>query len=91
MGLGKPFGLDLNEKPIKENDVDNQPIPIVKLPQAYEYTQLLANFAMEHPLKFPMVHPMNMHSFMDKLNKMSITNINKQQTLLEDQKKFFLS
>lgn len=28
-------GLDLNEEPLKENDVDDYPTPIIKLPQAY--------------------------------------------------------
>jgi hypothetical protein len=30
------LGLDLNEEPIKGNDVDDQATPIIKLPQAYE-------------------------------------------------------
>ena len=30
------FGLDLNEEPIEENDVDDQATPIVRLPQAWE-------------------------------------------------------
>ena len=42
------MGLDLHEKPIKGDDVDNQPTLIIKLPQAYEYAQLLAKSAMEH-------------------------------------------
>ena len=42
------------------NDVDDQPTPIVKLPQAYEYAQLLPNFAMEHPLQFSIINVMNM-------------------------------
>jgi hypothetical protein len=32
--------------------VDDQPTPIVKLPQACEYSQLLSNFIVEHPSKF---------------------------------------
>ena len=36
------LGLDLNEEPMKGNDVDDQPTPIVKLPQAHEYAQLLS-------------------------------------------------
>ena len=71
------LGLDLNEEPMEGNDVDDQPTPIVKLPQAREYAQLLSNFAMEHPSEFSVVDVMNMQSFMDKLNKMSISNINK--------------
>ena len=43
------LGLDLNAKPMEEVNVDDQPKPIVKLPQALECTQLLSNFAMEHP------------------------------------------
>ena len=57
--------------------VDDQPTPIVKLSQACEYAQLLSNFAMEHPLKFPVANVMNMQNFMNKLSKMSISNINK--------------
>ena len=30
------LGLNLNEKPMKGNGVDNCPTPVVKLPQAYE-------------------------------------------------------
>ena len=33
--------LDLNEEPMDGNDMDDQPTPIVKLPQAHEYAQLL--------------------------------------------------
>jgi hypothetical protein len=43
----------------------NQPTPIIKLPQAYEYAQLLRKFAVEHPLlEFSAVDVMNMQSFM---------------------------
>jgi hypothetical protein len=59
------LGLDLNEEPMKVNGVDDQPTPIVKLPQACEYAQLLSKFAMKHPLKFLLVDVMNMQSFMD--------------------------
>jgi hypothetical protein len=34
-------------------------------------------FAMEHPSEFLAVDVTNMQPFMDKLNKMSISNINK--------------
>jgi hypothetical protein len=30
------LGLDLNEEPMKGNDVDDQPTPIVKLPQTHD-------------------------------------------------------
>ena len=40
------LGLDLNEEPMEGNDVDDQPTPIVKIPQACEYAQLLSNFAI---------------------------------------------
>ena len=77
-GVGKiHLGLHLNEEPMEGNDVDDQSTPIVKLPQACEYTQLLSNFAMEHPPKFPIIKVMNMQYFMNKLSKMSISNINK--------------
>ena len=69
--------VDLNEEPIKLNDVDDQPTPIVKLPQACKYVQLLSNFVMEHPVEFSIGNVMNMPLFMDILNKMSISNINK--------------
>ena len=36
------LGLDLIEGPMDGNDVDNRPTPIVKLPQACEYAQLLS-------------------------------------------------
>jgi hypothetical protein len=59
------------------NDVDDQPTPIVKLPQAREYVQLLSNYALEHPSKFSIIGVMNMQSSMDKLSKILISNINK--------------
>ena len=72
------LGLDLNEELMERSDVDDQPTPIVKLPQACEYAQLLSNFVVEHPLDFKSVLDMtNMQSFMNKLNKMSISNTNK--------------
>jgi hypothetical protein len=46
------LGLDLNEEPMKGNDVDDRPTLIVKLPQDHEYAQLLSNFTMEHPSEF---------------------------------------
>jgi hypothetical protein len=72
------LGLDLNEEPMKGNDVDDRPTPIVKLPQAREYAQLLSNSAAEHPSEFSVMNVMNMQSFMDEImNKISISNINK--------------
>jgi hypothetical protein len=56
--------------------VNDQPTPIVKLPQACEYAQL-SNFAVDCPLEFSIVDVINMQYFMDKLNKKSIFNINK--------------
>ena len=53
-----------------------QPTPIVKLPQAHEYAQLLSNLAVERASEFSVVDAMNMQSFMDALNKMSFSNIN---------------
>ena len=52
-------GLDLNEELMEGNDMDDQPTPIGKLPQACEYAQLLSNFAMEHPLEFSVADVMN--------------------------------
>ena len=71
------LGLHLNEEAIEGNDVDDQPTPIIKLPQAHEYVQLLSNLALGHPLEFSVVDVMNMQSLMDKFNKMLISNINK--------------
>ncbi len=71
------LSLDLNEEPMQRNDVDDQPTPIVKLPQAHEYAQLLSIFLVQRPLEFSVVDVMNMQSFMDKFNKMLISNINK--------------
>ena len=47
MGRQIHLSLDLNEKPMEGNDVVDQLTPIVKLPQACEYAQLLSNFAMK--------------------------------------------
>ena len=46
------LGLHLNEEPMEGNDVEDQPTPIIKLPQAREYAQLLPKFAVKHPLEF---------------------------------------
>ena len=70
------MGLDSSEEPMKGNDVDDQPTPIVKLPQACEYGQLLSKFADAHPLVFSIVNVANMQSSMNKLIKMSSSNIN---------------
>ena len=66
------LGLDLNEEL-----VDDQPTPMVKLPQACEYAQLLSNFVVEHPSEFSVIDVMNMQSFMNELSKMFISHINK--------------
>ena len=70
------LGLDLNEEPMEENDVDDQPTPMVKLPQACEYAQLLTNFVVQHPSEFSVINVMNMQSFMNGLSKMFISHIN---------------
>lgn len=54
------LGLYLNDKLIKGNDVDDQPKPIVKLPQAREYVGLLSNFVVKPPSEFPIVDVMTM-------------------------------
>ena len=69
--------VDLNEEWTEPIDVDDWPTPIVKLPQACKYVQLLSNFVMEHPAEFSVGVVMNMRSFMNILNEMSISNINK--------------
>lgn len=38
------LGVDLNGKPTEENDVNDQPTPMVKCSQAREYAQWLPNF-----------------------------------------------
>ena len=38
--------FNLNEEPMKGYEVGDQPIPIVKLPQAHEYAQLLSNLSI---------------------------------------------
>ena len=83
---GREFhlGLDLNEEKMNENDVDDQPTPIVKLPQARDYAQLLYNFVVEQSLEFPVLGVMSMQPFMDALNKISISNINKQHQNMVD-------
>ena len=43
MGHKSIWVLNLNEEPIKGNGVDDHPTPIVKLPQAHKYAQLLSN------------------------------------------------
>jgi hypothetical protein len=67
----------LNEELREGNDGDDQPTPISELPQAHEYAQLLSNFVMEHPSEISVVDATNIQSFMNKLKKMSISDINK--------------
>ena len=43
---GFHLGLDLNEELMEGNDVDDQPIPIIKLPQALEYAQPLSKLSI---------------------------------------------
>ena len=40
-GRENHLGIDFNEEPMKGNAMDDQPTPIIKLPQAHEYAQLL--------------------------------------------------
>ena len=40
------LGLSLNEEPMDGNDLDERPTPIVMLPQAHEYVQLLSNLSI---------------------------------------------
>jgi hypothetical protein len=76
-GRGIHLGLVWIKRPIGRNDGDDLPTPIVKFPQPRGYAQLLSNFAVEHPLEFSLVDVMNMRSFIPKLNKLLISNINK--------------
>jgi hypothetical protein len=55
--------------------VDDQHISMVRPPQDREYAQLLSNFGVEHPSENLVVGVMNMQSLINKLNKMSISNI----------------
>ena len=76
-GRGLHLVLNLNEEPMKGNDVDDQTIPIIKPPQVHEYAQLLSIIInSKHPLESLVIDVMNMQSSMVKLNKMSISNIN---------------
>jgi hypothetical protein len=54
---------------------------IVKPPQARAYAQLLSNFRVQHSLEFSISNVMNIQPFMDKLNKMSISNVKRQKIL----------
>ena len=38
--------LNLNEEPTEGNSVNDHPTPVVKLPQAHEYAQLLSNLGI---------------------------------------------
>ena len=66
--------LNLNKEMMKGNDADDQPTPIVKLPRAQV---CLITIKSKHPSEFSIVVTYNMQSFLDKLNKMSSSNINK--------------
>lgn len=73
------LGLSLIEESLEQNDVDDHPTSKVNLPQSHEYAQLLSNFAMEHSSKFLVVDVMSNQSFMNTMNKISISNMNKHQ------------
>jgi hypothetical protein len=75
-GMGQRDPLDLNEEPMEGNDVDDQATTIVKLPQARENAQLLSDLVGQHSLEFSVLDVMQ--SFKDELNKIYISNINKQ-------------
>ena len=67
---------------MEENDVDYQPTSIIKLPRAHEYAQLYQIFCSGAFFKVLVIDVMRMQSFMDILNKMSISNMKK--TSLKD-------
>ena len=64
--------------------MDDQPRPMVHLPQAHEYVQLLSNFAIDHSLEISNVDMMNMQSFTDELNMISKSNIKKHYRMTID-------
>ena len=51
-GTETHLGLNLNEEPMKGNDVDDQPTPIIELPQAHVMKGALSSFTVEHPLEY---------------------------------------
>ena len=72
------LGLNLNQEPMKENNVEDQPTLIIKLPQAREYAQSLSNFVVEHSLEFSITSVTTCNLlWIDNLNKMLIANIDK--------------
>ena len=64
--------------------MDVQPTTLVKLPPTREYAQLLSNFTIEHSSDFSNIDVMNMQSFINELNKMLISNINKHHHIMID-------
>ena len=59
------LGLDLNEEPMEGDDIDDQPTPIVKLPQAHEMPMATA-IKSKLPSEFLVINVMNMRFFRDK-------------------------
>ena len=57
------LGLDLHEEPMEGDDVDDQPTPIVKLPQAREYDRWLSNLQWSILRSFSVVDVTNMQFF----------------------------
>ena len=47
---------------MEENDLDDYPTPIVRLPQAHEYAELLPKFDVEHSSEFSVANLMNMQN-----------------------------
>ena len=56
----EPPSFDLNAKPVDSLDIDERPLPIVKLANAQHHGQLLATFFMDNPLGFTLVDVMKL-------------------------------
>jgi hypothetical protein len=72
-----PSNLDLNVDPIP--NVDDQPLPIVKLTNGWHHAPILSHILSNNLVKFCVHDVTNFQKVLGKLGKMGVANLNKQQ------------
>lgn len=69
--------LDLNQDPPNEIDVDNNHHQLSSFVKHIIMSNCFISFFIDNPLEFSVANIEKMQYFMEKLNKMSITNFNR--------------
>jgi hypothetical protein len=72
-----PSNLDLNVDPIP--NVDDQPPPIAKLTDMRHHASMLSHFLLKNSVNFIVQDVTNFQKVLEKLDKMGVANLNKQQ------------